>query len=536
MSRRIDVMDKKLDVYQKISISTALLGLIFIIVGFIISKPTIINIQKSISIQPNVVHKVNEQTKEYIFEFNSTQQQTLCFVSDLEEIYVYQNENLIYSIDEGQSIIGKTPGKVFNFIEIPLNQCKITVVCQNQYMDPSLSFTIGSRNFAIKEALVQSLPYVLVYFIIFLEGVTLFLYWAVVRKELTHSNVGLYLSLLLLVSGLWFIRGSDFVSILIRDYFVTYFIGYILFLQIPFLLFAFLTYYWQVPCKSWIKNTYTMVSSLNMLICILLQVLGIKNFRETVFITHILLIISFIYAFYGMYQYWKVKGIDYKITLTFIPLLITMISTTGNYFGFYNKKIMSSYKTGGIAILLLVIFVSIVTFYELSLQLNEGRKNEIYKKIAVTDLLTGLNNRNAYENWEQEHKYDFNDVSIILCDLNNLKFYNDNYGHEQGDKYIIAASEILSKSIEGKGVCYRIGGDEFIIICKNTTYEIIKEILNNIESMQHEFNRSSEFLTMEIAYGYATAKENDNSVTDIVKRADVEMYVHKKHIKESAKF
>lgn len=238
MSRRIDVMDKKLDVYQKISISTALLGLIFIIVGFIISKPTIINIQKSISIQPNVVHKVNEQTKEYIFEFNSTQQQTLCFVSDLEEIYVYQNENLIYSIDEGQSIIGKTPGKVFNFIEIPLNQCKITVVCQNQYMDPSLSFTIGSSNFAIQEALVQSLPYVLVYFIIFLEGVTLFLYWAVVRKELTHSNVGLYLSLLLLVSGLWFIRGSDFVSILIRDYFVTYFIGYILFLQIPFLLFA----------------------------------------------------------------------------------------------------------------------------------------------------------------------------------------------------------------------------------------------------------------------------------------------------------
>lgn len=117
-----------------------------------------------------------------------------------------------------------------------------------------------------------------------------------------------------------------------------------------------------------------------------------------------------------------------------------------------------------------------------------------------------------------------------------MKFYNDNYGHEQGDKYIIAASEILSKSIEGKGVCYRIGGDEFIIICKNTTYEIIKEILNNIESMQHEFNRSSEFLTMEIAYGYATAKENDNSVTDIVKRADVEMYVHKKHIKESAKF
>ena len=167
-------MDKKLDIYQKLSILTTLLGFVAIFVVIIISKPTKVEVQKSISIQPNVVHEVNEQTIEYIFEFNSTQQQTLCFVSDLEKIYVYQNEKLIYSIDEGQNIIRKTPGKVFNFIDIPSDQCKITVVCQNQYMEPSLSFTIGSRNFAIKEALVLSLPYALVYFIIFLEGVTLF--------------------------------------------------------------------------------------------------------------------------------------------------------------------------------------------------------------------------------------------------------------------------------------------------------------------------------------------------------------------------
>ena len=89
---------------------------------------------------------------------------------------------------------------------------------------------------------------------------------------------------------------------------------------------------------------------------------------------------------------------------------------------------------------------------------------------------------------------------------------------------IIARSKILSQSIEDNGVCYRIGGDEFIIILKDTTSEIIREILYKIESMQQEFNRSSGSLIMEIAYGYATAKENDNSVTDIVKRADAAMY------------
>lgn len=525
-------MDKKLDIYQKLTILTAIAGLIIIFIGFVLSTPINTNTQKPTSVSPDAVRKIDEQTKEYIFEFDSTKELLcLCFMSDLEQIYIYQDNNLIYSLDKGKTPIGETPGKAFHFIEIPSEKCKITVVSQSKYINnSSLAFTIGNRNFVIRETLIQSLPYILVYLIIFLVGVLLFFYWIIVRKELTNNKVGLYLSLLLTVSGLWFIRGSDFVSILIRDYIASYFMGYILFLQIPLLLFAFLVYYWQSPCKAWIKNTYCIISCFNMLVCIFLHISGIKEFRETVFITHILLILSFAYAFYGMYAYWKKHGIDYKIVLTCIPLLVAVMSTLNDYFGFY-KNAGSSYKVGGIVILLFLIFISAVTFYELSLQLREGRKNAIYKKLAITDLLTGLNNRNAYETWENEHKQNFDDTSIILCDLNNLKYYNDNYGHEIGDRYIIAASEILSKAIGDKGVCYRIGGDEFIIILKDTTPKIIKETLYKIESMQQEFNRNSGSLIMEIACGYATAEPNDNYVTDIVKRADIAMYAHKKHIK-----
>ena len=49
--------------------------------------------------------------------------------------------------------------------------------------------------------------------------------------------------------------------------------------------------------------------------------------------------------------------------------------------------------------------------------------------------------------------------------------------------------------------------------------------------MQQEFNRSSGSLIMEIASGYAAAEQNDNYVTDIVKRADTAMYANKKRIK-----
>ena len=98
----------------------------------------------------------------------------------------------------------------------------------------------------------------------------------------------------------------------------------------------------------------------------------------------------------------KKHGINYKVILTCIPLPVAVIATLNDYLGFY-KHTGGSYKIGGIVILLFLIFISTVTFYELSLQLREGQKNAIYKKLAITDLLTGLSNRNAYETWESEH-------------------------------------------------------------------------------------------------------------------------------------
>ena len=131
-----------------------------------------------------------------------------------------------------------------------------------------------------------------------------------------------------------------------------------------------------------------------------------------------------------------------------------------------------------------------------------------------------------------EHRENFSDISVILCDLNNLKYYNDNYGHELGDKYIISAAEILSEAIGRLGKCYRIGGDEFIAVLENTASDTIKECFNKMEFMQQQYNKNNHSLVIEMACGYAVAEKNDRSVADIVKRADNMMYKHKVSIKE----
>lgn len=529
--------NKKIDVYQKISITTIILGGIIIFLAFMVSPSNYSNfqIQKSFSITPDSIQKIDEQTNEYLFHFDfaETENNCLYFMSDLNKVWVYQDDNLIYSIEDGTTFVGKTPGKSFHFVEISSGQSTYKVVFQadnkNKLMETP-EFEIGDCKSLFRDKLAEALPFVAIYSIVLLCGAGLFLYWLVVRKELNDDKTGLHFSLLLIVTGLWLIRGSDFINILYFNDMALYFMGYILFLQIPFLLFLFATHYFHASCKAWIKNTVSIISLLNIVVCTILHITGIKEFRETVFLTHILLLFDFIIILYYMYTYWKKHKLDYKIGLTLFPLIFIIVSTLSDYLGFYRSNV-SSYKRGGIALMLFMLAVSIGVFKDLSIQLKEGRKNKIYKKLAVTDLLTGLGNRNAYEMWIEEHNDNFSNIGVVLCDLNNLKYYNDTYGHELGDKYIISAVDILTSVFGKTATCYRIGGDEFIVIFENYIPKNIEEYFNKMERMQEEYNETFHSFTMKIAYGYATAEEGDSSIVDVIKRADHLMYTHKKSLK-----
>lgn len=531
--------NKILDKYSKITISTILLGFILIFIAFLTSSWELKKFQpiKISKISPNKIYTLDKQTKSFIFNLMEYEETCLHFVSDLKKIQVFQDNKLIYKIGEGTTFLGKTPGKIFHFIDIPTKTDKITVICQTT-KDRNISnftptFWIGDSQAIYKEKIIQSLPYIIIYFITFLVGIIIGFYWLIIRKELNNNKEGLYFALLFIVIGLWLIRGSDFINILFKNHRAISFMGYILFLQIPFLLFLFALHYWHITYKTWIINTYCIVSSLNILICLILHTAKIIEFRELLFVAHILLIISLITMFYGMYIYWKKYSWNYKVLFSSIPLIFLLISTIIDYLVFYNNTV-SSYKKGGIGILFFVISISISVVYDLGLQLKEARKNAMYQKLAITDLLTGLANRNAFEIWEKKINKNFfnSNISIVLCDLNNLKYYNDNYGHEIGDKYIIDASKILLKVFKDKGTCYRIGGDEFIIVLENISSHIIEKCFDELYRIQKEYNIYSPSLIVEIAYGYATIEKSDTSVIDIMNRADKLMYKYKKQLKE----
>lgn len=97
------------------------------------------------------------------------------------------------------------------------------------------------------------------------------------------------------------------------------------------------------------------------------------------------------------------------------------------------------------------------------------------------DSLTGLYSRAAFEK-ATKHIYKSKAVSVIALDINDFKKVNDTYGHDYGDTVIRTVAAIIRKSFTNNYNCYRFGGDEFIIISKETDQEMIEYQLRTMLS------------------------------------------------------
>lgn len=164
---------------------------------------------------------------------------------------------------------------------------------------------------------------------------------------------------------------------------------------------------------------------------------------------------------------------------------------------------------------------------------------EYTKTLAYIDPLTGMGNRTSYIERIKQFDNNLSEESIltlIVFDINGLKTINDTYGHDIGDKSIIAAGNAI-KAVFGSKVSYRIGGDEMVVIIENNNEDDIKELINRFESNLVTFNARKELpFELALAKGYAIFNyEIDSSFKDLFNRADGSMYQNKNDFYDSDK-
>ena len=164
----------------------------------------------------------------------------------------------------------------------------------------------------------------------------------------------------------------------------------------------------------------------------------------------------------------------------------------------------------------------------------EKERTVLMEKLAYTDGLTGLENRLAFNMKENEIRNQRIQCIVVQLDINNLKKVNDVYGHAEGDRHIIGASDILIKAFSELGICYRTGGDEFIVIVLKGAESDVTHALTVIDELSKAYNENEKPpVPLQIAYGYAQYSAQDDLLENAEKLADERMYEKKKQMKNA---
>jgi diguanylate cyclase (GGDEF)-like protein len=156
------------------------------------------------------------------------------------------------------------------------------------------------------------------------------------------------------------------------------------------------------------------------------------------------------------------------------------------------------------------------------------KKAEDYLRYLGThDVMTGLYNRAYFEEVIAKLETNRTDpISVIILDLNYLKYTNDVFGHQAGDKLIRRAAEVLQAASAEKYFSARIGGDEFIIILPNANEEMANEFMKHLHvlvEMNNKFYREPE---LSVSIGVATSTP-DLTLEKVISLADDVMYKNK---------
>lgn len=145
-------------------------------------------------------------------------------------------------------------------------------------------------------------------------------------------------------------------------------------------------------------------------------------------------------------------------------------------------------------------------------------KLELHKEIALRDGLTGIFNRRAFDKRISEEFYRAKRhdeaLSVILCDIDNFKSYNDHYGHIAGDLCLQSVANALTKNLKRSGdFLARYGGEEFVIVLPSTdeqhAFSIAEQLRAQVESQKLEHLQSSTGNIVSISCGVATSKSAD---------------------------
>lgn len=458
----------------------------------------------------------------------------LTFYSTHQDIIVYCDNQLIYEYPVlNNNPFSASAGYNWNFVILPKADCHLSIYISspyNGYAENLPIFYSSSIPAGISQIFkIHLLPFLICFFMLFI-GIFMIAYWLYIRFQMPIDENLLFLGIFTIILSLWSGNESQFTTLLFKSNLACSYLSFLTLMLLPFQFSLFVRSYYQDTNKIW--DVFCTINIAQIVLCIVLQILKIVDLRNTLWTTHIILILLIITVFSSSIRLLKQRINSTKVKMNLICIFLCIITLGIDLVAFY-IGVLDSNTFGRIGFLVYINLLGISSIKESAELMKLGKKANAYQHLAYTDQMTKTSNRTAFHRDFEIFSTSPDDIAIIILDLNNLKQINDSLGHDYGDNYIINSAKIISDTFSHVGKCYRVGGDEFVIIIENASHFDFGYYFNIMEWCISSFNTESKNIPMQIAYGYAIYDTNtDSTLNDTYHRADKNMYENKKEKKK----
>lgn len=285
---------------------------------------------------------------------------------------------------------------------------------------------------------------------------------------------------------------------------------------------------------------FTLISFLLFMVLSVLNYFDIVDYHESMVILQLMLLIGLTLMFYAMGRYTLLrihagKEITTQIRFTIVGLAVMTACGVIDILRYWLKLNQDPAKYVRIGFLVFLVCFSLASSRQIMDAFKISTKAELISRLAYEDGLTGLLNRTSYNETLARLLDEKKDVGIVMLDVNNLKLVNDNMGHETGDDLLICATDIIKSAFNKKGMsCFRIGGDEFVVLINTDNIENdCKQGIERLKTFYSDINESGENeFEVVIAAGYDVYDHNSKiGFDEVVNNADSRMYLEKRQLK-----
>lgn len=458
-------------------------------------------------------------------------------------IAVYLDEELIYSYGQDEYAKGNFIGYGYNYVALPADypgkELKVVFdVTENTAFEGIPAMEIHNGATAMRNMLAAQRVNIVIVGFLMLFGILGMLISLVMIFRNQAFFKTFCITAFAFLTGTWTFCNGDLITLFVANLHVKVFMEYSSFylLLLPFLCYFYDNFAGKKVPKA-MRIYYFAVLGADCVFILMtfgLQVANLVHFQAFVTCQHVLMVFAMIVVLMaGIYEA-KCKGtffstiiVGFGIAVVLAGIELVRFNMNKYVVGFANNKYDSRMQ---LAALIIVITLFFDFCNRVTARLYEDAQTKLLKKMAYVDELTQLANRRKCDEVLDGLSGMY---TIVSLDMNSLKYINDTFGHDYGDRAIQAFATCIRKAFPKEVTVGRMGGDEFIAIAPGMDEAAAKSCVDAMNGQMAAYNIiNNEPFKLSAAWGIAQGKGSDNP-REIYTAADQKMYDCKRLMKKA---